>query len=220
PTVRWAEPLMSGTLVLTGTPEVGQILTAQGLSLDNEINSGTSGFVYKWYRNATNTTTGGTLITGATGNTYLLISSEQNKYVYVTAQPKRGSVGVGSVTTSAAASSQVAWAAPVVSGTLTVTGKAEVGQTLAASGLSVSNADHAGTSGWVYQWYRNSSNITSGGTPIDNATSSAYTLTSLEDMKYVYVTAQPKRDGTGVGEVKTSGATLVQTVMVLPNDLE
>ena len=215
-------PDVSGTPSLAGTATVGQTLTAStsGMSVTNATSAGTSGWIYQWYRNATNTTTGGTLITGATGNTYLLTSSEQNKYVYVTVQPKRNDMGVGTVTTPAEPSSQVAWAAPNVSGTPTVTGKAEVGQTLAASGLSVSNADHAGTSGWVYQWYRNSSNITSGGTPIDNATSSAYTLTSLEDMKYVYVTAQPKRDGTGVGEVKTSGATLVQTVMVLPNDLE
>lgn len=97
---RFAMPNVSGTLSVTGRLEIGEWLTAEGLTITNESASGASGFLYQWYRSSSNNTSDGTVILEAASDTYQLTASEHGQYVYVTAQPDRNGAGVGEVTTS------------------------------------------------------------------------------------------------------------------------
>ncbi|MCG2586850.1 Ig-like domain-containing protein, partial [Massilia sp. TS11] len=61
------------------TVPTGAAITA---SASGSIN-GSGAINYQWYRNATNSTTGGTAISGATNQTYTTTASDTGKYLYV-----------------------------------------------------------------------------------------------------------------------------------------
>ena len=101
-------PLLSGTVSITGTPEVGQTLTAYTANL------GGSGVIsFLWRR-------GATAISGATGSTYVVQNADMGHNITVTVT-RAGNAG--SVTSDPA----------TVPSPVTITGTAEVGRTLTAS---------------------------------------------------------------------------------------
>ena len=71
--------------------------------------------------------------------------------------------------------------------TVSITGNNVVGETLTASMTSTP----AGT--YTYQWYTNTSDSVSGGTAINGATSSTFTLTSSQVGKYIYVVVKSNK---------------------------
>ena len=73
--------------------------------------------------------------------------------------------------------------ASITCGTVTISGNNVVGETLTATN-STTPSDVTKT----YQWYTNTSDSTSGGSPINGATSSTFTLTSSQVGKYIYAT--------------------------------
>ena len=73
--------------------------------------------------------------------------------------------------------------AAITCGTVTITGNNVVGETLTATNTTTPS-DVTKT----YQWYTNTSDSTSGGSAIANATSSTFTLTSSQVGKYIYAT--------------------------------
>lgn len=74
----------SCTVNITGTNTYGSGLTATITTSSD----GTKG--YAWYSNASNATTGGTAISGATSNTYTIGSGLAGKYIYMAASVAQG----------------------------------------------------------------------------------------------------------------------------------
>ena len=70
---------MTGSVTITGTNKKGETLTADTSSISP---TGCT-LTYQWYTNTTNSTTGGTAISEATGATYTIASGMGGKYIYV-----------------------------------------------------------------------------------------------------------------------------------------
>jgi len=150
-------PQLTGTVSISGTAQVGQTLTA------NTANLGGSGTIsYQWSR-------GGNNISGATGNTYVVQAADAGSTIIVTVNRDGYS---GSVISNATATIIF----PILTGTVSITGTAQVGQTLSANTTSL------GGSGTIsYQWNR-------GETAISGATSSTYIIQTVDSGSNITVT--------------------------------
>lgn len=192
----------SGSVIITGTAQVGQTLAVNASNIFDPDGIGT--LSYQWKANGTN-------ISGATGVTYLLTSNELNKTITCTASFTDG-FGSPEAVTSAATSSVIA-AAPVnqaPTGAPVITGTAQQGQTLTC--VTTSIADGNGLGAFSYQWKAN-------GTNISGATSSTYVLTASEVTKFITVTVS-YTDGAGFAESLTSAATAAVTASAYSNGID
>ena len=151
---------------------------------------------YQWYKNTTNSNTGGTVISGATTNSYTptLPSTAGTTYYYcVVTATKDGSETLTATSDVAA----ITVSEPYIKFT-TQPKSGSYAINVAASALKVVAATNLGVD-ITYQWYSNSSATTEGATQITDATSSSYTpSTSTVGTTYYYCIATAKKDGTTV----------------------
>lgn len=151
---------------------------------------------YQWYENNTNSNTGGTVISGATTNSYTptLPSTAGTTYYYcVVTATKDGSETLTATSDVAA----ITVSEPYIKfNTQPTSGSYAIN--VAASALKVVAATNLGVD-ITYQWYSNSSATTEGATQITDATSSSYTpSTSTVGTTYYYCIATAQKDGTTV----------------------
>ncbi|GHV88259.1 hypothetical protein AGMMS50267_06190 [Spirochaetia bacterium] len=132
-------PALTGTVTITGTPQVGQTLTADTAALD-----GTGTLSYQWIADTT-------AITGATGTTYSPVAGDVGKTIKVQVSRAGNSGTITSLPTSAI----VAADSPALTGAVTITGTAEVGATLTADTTALD-----GTGTLSYQWIADTTAIT------------------------------------------------------------
>lgn len=131
------------------------------------VSGGSGTFAYQWYSSATNTNTGGTLITGATNATYTPSATAVGTVYYycVITQPTANC----DVTSNTAAI--VVTSAPVFSNQPLASQSICDGGTPTSLNVAYSN----GTGIPSYQWYSNTTNSTTGGTAITGANTNSYT---------------------------------------------
>lgn len=148
-------------------PEASQSLCQNSIPIDLEVTiiDGLGNVAYQWYVNTTNTTVGGTLITGATSNVYTPPTTVVGTLFYyciitqdVSGCEATSSIGEIEVTAAAQFTSQP------------ISDELCLGET--TSDLSVSYTNGSGTP--TYQWYENLTNDVASGTPITGATTSIY----------------------------------------------
>ena len=141
----------SGTVApsIGGTAQVGQTLTANRGTWTH----GPTGYGYQWKHN-------GTVIPGATTSTYLVVTGDVGETITVTVT---ASNDAGQVSATSDPTAAVLVAAPVNSAMPTISGTAQVGQTLSATTGTWAPA----ATGYAYQWKH-------GGSAISGATSSTY----------------------------------------------
>ena len=151
---------------------------------------------YQWYENNTNSNTGGTVISGATTNSYTptLPSTAGTTYYYcVVTATKDGSETLTATSDVAAitvSEPYIKFTTQPTSGSYAINDAASALKVVAATNLGVEP---------TYQWYSNSSATTEGATQITDATSSSYTpSTSTVGTTYYYCIATAKKDGTTV----------------------
>jgi len=163
------QPLSTQTVCLNGTTTALSVTSI----------GGTGTMSYQWFSNATNATTGGTAIAGATSTTYTPPSTALGTIYYYCEVSATGS-GCG---TAASATAAVIVVSPP-----TVTTQPTVTQTICDGGTAtaLSVAYTGGTGTPSYQWYSNAANSTTGGTLIAGATASTYTPTGLVTGTYYY----------------------------------
>ena len=160
---------------ISGTPQVGQTLTADTANIvDQDGLTGVS-YTYQWIA-------GGTDIDGATGSTYTLTASEQGQTIQVRVTFTDDS-GNAETLTSAATGAVAAAAAQAnnpPTGLPSISGTPQVGETLTADTSPIDDADGLTGATFKYQW-------TAGGSEINGATGSTYTLTASEQGKTIQV---------------------------------
>ena len=170
-----ATPTVSVTPATT-TIDVSQ--TASALTANATLGSG--GFTYQWYSNTVNNTTTGTLISGATGSSYVPPTAGAGTlYYYAKATDSLG----GSATSNAVA--------VTTNNTPSFTQQPAAKTIDAGQSTSFTATAAGGTGALSYQWYSNAINSTSGGTPIAGQNTSTYSTGTVASAgtRYIYVIA-------------------------------
>jgi subtilisin-like proprotein convertase family protein/subtilisin family serine protease len=184
----------TGSVTITGTATQGQTLTAGNTlaDIDGIPESGVGAISYQW-------SAGGTVISNATGSTYVLTQAEVGKAISVTASYTDQQGTAESKTSSATTS--VANVNDSPTGSVTITGTATQGQTLTAGNTlaDIDGIPESGVGAISYQWSADAAVIA-------NATGSTCVLTQAEVGKAISVTAS-YTDQQGTAESKASSAT-------------
>ena len=181
----------TGEPTISGTPQVGETLTASTSDIADTDGLTNVSYSYQW-------TAGGSDIDGATASTYTLTSSEQGQTVQVRVTFTDDAGNEESLTSVATAQVEAkpnnpATGAPAISGT------PQVGETLTASTSDIADTDGLTSVSYSYQW-------TAGGSDISGATSSSYTLAASQQGQTVQVRVT-FTDDAGNAESLTSAAT-------------
>ncbi len=206
---RPANTAATGKPGITGTAQVGQTLTATvGTSADvdglpnpflTDVNTS-----FQWIRVATDNSE--TNIASATASTYTLVDADLGTTIKV-------KVGFAdyydydeTLTSDATAAVSASTNTPAT-GAPTITGTAQVGQTLRAGTTAIMDADGLTTPSYTYQWIR-----VDGGTEtnISGATASTHTLVAADQGTTIKVRVSFTDDATNA-ETLTSTATAVVT---------
>ena len=181
----------TGAPTITGTAQVGETLTAVTDGIADADGLTSPGYSYQWI--AANTD-----IAGANGSSYTPVDDD-------VARPSRCGVSftddANNVETLTSAATAVVAAKPnsPTTGAPTITGTAQVGQTLEAVTDDIADADGLANATFSYQWLADD-------TDIAGATGSTYTLTDSEESKAITVQVS-FTDDAGNDEALTSAAT-------------
>ena len=191
----------TGAPTITGTAQVGQTLTA-GTTAIMDANGLTSvSYTYQWIRVATDNTE--TNISGATASTYTLVAADQGTTIKVTVS-FTDDANNPETRTSAATAAVAAAANTPATGAPTITGTAQVGQTLTAGTTAIMDANGLTSVSYTYQWIRVATDNTE--TNIASATASTYTLVAADQGTTIKVTVSFTDDANNP-ETLTSAAT-------------
>ena len=162
----------TGAPTISGTLQVGETLTASTSAINDEDGLENVSYEYQWI-------VGGTDIDGATGSSYLLTSSEQGQTIQVKVTFTDDADNEETLT-SVATAAVAAKANTAPTGLPTITGTAQVEQTLTADTSAIADEDGLTSISFDYQWI-------AGGTDIDGATGPSYELTSSEQGQTIQV---------------------------------
>ena len=187
------ETAATGTPTISGTPQVGETLTVDTLGIADDDGLENVSFSYQWLAD-------GTAIQGATNSTYSPIEADEGKAITVQVSFTDDAGNDETLT-----SEPTAVVAPkpntTATGAPTISGTAQVGETLTADTSGIADADGQDAVTFSYQWL-------SGDSDISGATGSAY------EGKTVKVRVSFTDDG-GNDETLTSAAT--EAVAAKPN---
>ena len=166
----------TGAPGITGAAQVGETLTADtsGIADANGLTNAT--FSYQWIRNDG---TSDTDITGATNSTYTLVNADEGRTIKVRVSFTDDAGNDETLTSAAAAAVDAASNSPAT-GAPSITGTAQVGETLTADTSGIADADGLTNASYSYQWV-------AGGSDIAGATGSSHTLTSSEQEQAIQV---------------------------------
>ena len=199
----------SGQPTITGTAEVGETLTAgiSAISDDNGLTNAT--FNYQWIRSSGGTDTE---ISGATDSSYLLSANDLDKTIKVQVSFTDDD-GYSETLTSQATDAVVTPPNTAATGQPTISGTAEVGETLSAGTSGISDDNGLTNASFAYQWIRN----TAGGhNDISGAANASYVITSDDTESKIQVRVS-FNDDDGYSESVTSNATpSVQVPAIVP----
>ena len=183
----------TGAPTISGTAQVGKTLTADTSGIDDEDGLDHADFSYQWLADDTD-------ISGATGSAYTLVEADEGKAIRVRASFTDDESNEESLTSEATDAVAAAPAANTpATGTPTISGTAQVGETLTADTSGISDADGLTSASYSYQWLADAAAIA-------GATDATYTLTDSDEGRTVTVQVT-FTDDAGNGESLTSGAT-------------
>ncbi len=181
----------TGQPAVTGTARVGETLTADTSGIEDADGLNDASFSYQWLA-------GGSDIQSATNSTYTLAADAQGKTIQVKVTFTDDAGNEETLTSAATAVVEARPNSPAT-GALTISGTAQVGETLAADASGIEDADGLDDATFGYQWRADDTDIT-------GATDSNYTLAEAEEGKTVTVRVS-FTDDAGNGETLTSEPT-------------
>ena len=193
----------TGTPTITGVAQVGEILTADTTGISDDDGLDNAAFAYQWLANDAD-------IAGANGSSYTLVDADAGKAVKVRVSFTDDGGNEEEITS--AATGAVAAASPPpntpATGAPTITGAAQVGETLTADTTGISDADGLDNAAFAYQWLADDAEI-------NGATISSYTLVAIEAGKSIKVRVT-FTDDVGHEEALTSEATVAVSAAPTP----
>ena len=164
----------TGAPTISGTAQVGKTLMADTTGIADEDGLTNVSYTYQWMADEAD-------ISGATGISYTLVQTDESKAITVQIgfTDDRGNQ---ETLTSSATAAVVAAPTPnsPATGAPTITGTAQVGQTLIADTLDIADADGLSSVQYEYQWLADDAEIA-------GATGFSYTLTLNERGKAIAV---------------------------------
>ena len=157
--------------------------------LEVSFSGGTGNASYQWFSNSTNSNAGGTLINGATNNTYTPNAFTTSGNFYFYAEISLDGNGCSSAFSDAFEINVLT--NPVIDSQPIAT--QELCQSVIPTDLSIT-ASGGSTSTKTYQWFINNTNSTTSGTAITGANSNTYTpiTTNVGTFYYYAVVSQPE----------------------------
>ena len=196
--------IATGAPTISGTAQVGQILTASTSDISDSDGLDNANFTYQWI---SNDGTEDSHIQNATGSTYTVGADDEGKTIKVRVSFADDRSNPETVTSTATAAvtarpNSAATGAPTISGT------AQVGQMLTVSTSDISDSDGLINATFTYQWLADDTDIT-------DATGSTYTLAAADEGKTVKVRLS-FTDDRGHQETLTSTATAAVTAAPSP----
>jgi hypothetical protein len=194
--------------VISSQPQGATVSAGGSVTLTVAASSPDGGALsYQWYRNTANSNSGGTSIGGATGSSYSPPTATSGTvYYYVEVTNTNSGVTITGSTTATTPSAPAAVTVNVLVNAQTpVISNHPQGATVSAGGgvtLTVTaSVSDGGT--LSYQWYRNMTNSSGGGTSIGGATNSSYSPpTATAGTTYYYV--EVTNTNTGVSGATTA----------------
>ena len=162
----------TGAPAISGTPQVGETLTADTSGIDDADGLVDVTYSYQW-------TAGGSDIDGATGSSHTLTSSEEGQTVQVRVT-FTDDAGNDETLTSAATGEVEARPNYPATGAPAISGTPQVGETLTASTSDIDDSDGLTNVSYSYQWI-------AGGADISGATNSTYTPADSDVGKAIQV---------------------------------
>ena len=185
----------TGAPTINGTAQVGETLTANTSNIADADGLDNAAFAHQWTADDAD-------LEGATGSTYTLADSEEGKTIKVRVSFTDDAGNEESLTSEATAAVAAKPNTPAT-GAPTITGTAQVGETLTADTSGIADEDGLDNVSYSYQWIRNA-----GGTDADIAgeTASTYTLVSADVGRTVKVQVS-FADDAGNEETLTSAVT-------------
>ena len=195
--------IATGAPTISGTTQVGQILTASTSDISDSDGLDNANFTYQWI---SNDGTEDSHIQNATGSTYTVGADDEGRTIKVRVSfaDDRGNHETLTSTATAAVTARPNSAA---TGAPTISGTAQVGQMLTVSTSDISDSDGLDNANFTYQWLSNDGTSDSN---ISGASSSTYTLAAADEGETVKVRVS-FTDDRGHQETLTSTATAAVT---------
>ena len=183
----------TGAPTISGTAQVGETLTANTSGIADADGLANATFSYQWLADDSD-------ISGATNATYTLVAADEGKAVKVQVSFTDDEGNEETLTSTA---TDAVSAAPTpnspATGAPTISGTAQVGQTLTADTSGIADADGLANATFTYQWLADD-------TDIAGATGLTYTLADTDEGKAIKVEVT-FTDDAGNEETLTSAAT-------------
>ena len=183
----------TGAPTINGTAQVAETLTANTSGIADADGLSSVQYEYQWLVDDAD-------ISGATNATYTLAAADEGKAISVSISFTDDAGNEETLTSAATdAVSAAAAANSPATGAPTITGTAQVGQTLTADTSGIADANGLSNVQYEYQWLADDADIA-------GATGLTYTLTDSEESKAITVRVSYTDDADNE-ETLTSGAT-------------
>ncbi len=192
----------TGAPTISGTPQVGETLTADVSGIEDADGLTNVSYRYQWLA-------GGSDIEDATSSSYLLTASEQGRTVQVKVTFTDDADNQESLT-SAETLAVAAKPNTAAAGEPTISGTPQVDETLTAGTSAISDEDGLDNVSYQYQWLRHDADIA-------GQTSSTYELVPADEGKTIKVRVT-FQDDAGNAESLISGATTAVLARSAPVD--
>ena len=192
----------TGGPTISGTAQVGETLTADTSGIADQDGLDNAAFTYQWLADDAE-------IAGATGYTYTLADTDEGKAVKVRVSFTDDADNEETLT-SAATAAVAAKPDSLATGAPTISGTAQVGETLTADTSGISDADGLSNVSYSYQWLADDAAIA-------GATANTYTLADSDEGKTVTVQVS-FTDDAGNDEALPSEATDTVAPAPAPNN--
>ena len=170
----------AGAPTISGTVQVGEELTASTSDISDADGLTNVSYSYQWIRNDGSSDTDNQ---DAPGSSYTLVEADEGKIIKVEVS-FTDDAGNGESLTSTATAVVAARPNTPATGAPTISGTAQVGETLTAETSGIADADGLTNVSYSYQWVRNDGNSD---TDITDATDSSYTLVAADEGQTIKV---------------------------------
>ena len=194
----------TGAPTINGTAQAGETLTANTSGIADEDGLTNATLIYQWLADDSD-------ISGAANATYILVAADEGKAIKVEVT-FTDDAGNDETLTSAATDAVAAAPTPntPATGVPTISGTAQMGETLTADTSGIADADGLNNVQYEYQWLADDADIS-------GATNTTYTLVAADEGKSIKVEVT-FNDDTGNDESLTSAATDAVAAEPTPNN--